>query len=391
MRDAKTSRDSGPDKGVRLEIAAYLRSQRDKLGLTQAEIAQRSKKLGVSFDHSWISHWERSGPKDSVLRSLTYLDLIRADLDLLAEMASVRVEFPSSIPESSREVCRQLQSLMEQGQLMLAQGMSILALRQATEETFSKHSLLMAASIVSRHRDMFSFALHLSDLGLSLPLGDHAKARALMHHAAVLANRGMIRRAKDALDELPTSAVEQDRSLRASHRHILGHIFHEERDAKLALELFKEALGYYSEGETEGVVPVLLSGIATNLARLGRRIEAGRVLNDVTRATRGPLAPLSDLYLSLEAGRVQLMLGEHSDALESLQRAEGLATKLGKPISAFETRVELLELGYQADSRALVRMLQSRISKDMPAFPLPPSLDERYRALVRSPRPGSID
>lgn len=76
-------------------IANYLRDKRQRANLTQRQLAQMSQGRVGHFDHSWVSQWEQRGPKQGLIKALTYLGTVGADFEPLTKMLQLPLE-PSS-------------------------------------------------------------------------------------------------------------------------------------------------------------------------------------------------------------------------------------------------------------------------------------------------------
>ena len=84
----KDGPDINTDELLSQEVAEYLRDKRKGADLTQCRLAEKGEQLGIRFDNSWVSKWERLGPRPGFLKALAYLKLIDADLDLMQENAA---------------------------------------------------------------------------------------------------------------------------------------------------------------------------------------------------------------------------------------------------------------------------------------------------------------
>lgn len=382
------SQAAKPQKGnLAQEMAAYLRARREEVGLSQKQLALQGKKLGVTFDNSWVSQWERLGPKPSFIKTLAYLKLIDVDFDLLQEMSRVEIEVPEVDDELSSDeldgLLDRCRELLVAGRSALAFGTALRGLELADSNPGRKSSFLLAASTIAKRTDHLLLAEHFAHRACALAESEGntlllAKIQAQI--AALEVHREDFENAESRL----RSALERsdlDSETRAYVFQNLAFLIKRRDGQDAAQEFFERALHEFPNDSGNEVVPRLLASIGEARAKSGDRQSAQKAARESIRLSEEK--PILKMFTLFEAGRGLAHSGKHRQALQLLREAEELAEELGASLRLFEIRLDMLMAAKQLKDKALESMLNKRLRSERPHVRLTPSLLRAYSSLVQ--------
>lgn len=380
------------------EVAAYLRAQRKKANLTQAKLATYGEKIGMRFDESWVSKWERLGPKQGFLKAIAYLKLIDADLEILQDLLRARIRFPEQPPLSAEDALENSRELFKAGDSEGALGVVLAALRCVDSSTLEQCQLYLAASIAARRCDLFSFSRFFVENARehAEQLSDQRElvCKVFIESANVATSQGDYEEAKGFLSQISGAVLEKP-ALRAMVTQSRAFIARSEgTDDDGTLEQFEQCLAMYPASSSE-ITPTatLLTQAALRSARRGDKTGSVKLMTQAAKLAGDN--PIMQMRVNFLSGQAYATLGRYGDAMKALRTAEQLAERLNKPLRLFKIRLEMLELARESNDAALASMLCRRLRADRKSVQLPTDLEQRYlastdlgRPIRRAPRSG---
>ncbi|GAB4373023.1 MAG: hypothetical protein Kow0062_09760 [Acidobacteriota bacterium] len=360
-----TSDDDGRRDLLRRRFGEWLRDGRLELGLSQRQLGEESRSYPWPFDATWISHWERSGPREGFVKGLAYLDMLDADFELLLDLLRAPIEMPR--PDADFDPARvdaAVRRLVLEGRLAEGLGLSLRALEDAERSALenAEPRLLLLVGIVAKRSELYGLAKWAATRAIPLAQreagGELLAARAAVLAATVSTWQGYPYDALRLLDTVAHGLREEDADLDAVVCHARGFAQLEIGQYAEAGFEYRRALDRYPRPRAETLRPVLMCCLALARASAGFRSEALRILESVLESPAPEPRPYLDASLRQVAGRVLLACGRPREAVRQLVAAEKVWRDEGLNLRLLETRLLLMMAARQSHQHAIAELMQ---------------------------------
>lgn len=363
-------------------IANYLRDKRQRANLTQRQLAEMSQGRVGQFDHSWVSQWEQRGPKQGLVKALTYLGTVGADFELLTEMLRLPIEIPTFKTEPTAQAAiKSARSAWREGRLGAALGWSVWAAQRAEDagETRDAAAAWLTFSVAAKGLEGYRAAEYAVSRVLSFSEDDSGDedlmALAGVQAATLAAWRGNTAHAEALLIRIERGPIA-DAMLAAMLMHAHGFVAAIKGDTPVAADAYRASVGAYVDPHP-GLSASLRVCLALAEARLSRTSQALELLesaaSDVQQAS-----PLAQLVFEQVAGRVLMIAGDHGRALQSLNAAEARARELKLALILFEIYLSMHELAVRSKNAPLASLMRRKLKHQRQRFKLNPRLMRAY-------------
>lgn len=380
----------GPDRERPYrELGSYLSQLRQSSGISQQELAEKSLLTKHPFDRTYIARIENGEAADTAAKFLTYIALLQAKPETVVEIIEVAQRQEGIVEDLpideylSRCKAAEAAGAYNQATMWALAGLSRAA--ELKDETW-RAKLQIAAAIVFKNQQSFSIARRFAEEALNNPLVDEplrVRAAILVAGVCVQTNQGFSGRG--VLHAIDPIELERDPRLRADHTFQSASVEEALGETQRARELFERARVHYSTLSDSTNLARTDNRLAKLLIKLGEVEVAGQFSSGAVRTARAAGHRLLLAAALTTHGRALTLMGNVTEARDSLVEAERMAGQIGDEALLFLARAYLMDLARRMKDRNLVRLMHGHLLSGRKRLRLTDSIRKEVDDMLATP------
>lgn len=344
-------------------VGVIFKALRTQCHLTQSMLATRSQQSETPISKAFIARLESGRVPNTLVQTIQYASLLKADLDLLRELGSiVPPRKPEAAAGSYATILPRIVAHSRSGRHGKALGLCLSLMDDPSRSENERAKALLCAAIVMANRGSWRASRYLAEQTLAATGCDDAlRANALVQLIWVDTEAGDGHNVEALASQLQRISGKSAEAEALCWFHLAyARLTHEDAEAASgALERAYAVRGF--ELSPDRLLPGLVT-LARVRARLGNKKGACAAIHQLEAQLHSASAEMRGVLL-INSADAAIAIGELVLARELLRRGIGLATELGNKRVLLRGQVGLCEVALArndiTEAKGLIRLINA--------------------------------